>query len=847
MRRWVRNIERGAVILVSSLHLTGCGGGGYQGGGIEVPTGGPPSPLFGAQSFTQQLLLFEEFGTEPMPAAAAPGFTPLPQPLSPQSGPNPDELEAFLAQDGVAPLPTRLANVTETSPWKAAVEAFLGRPLVPPVSGEGVAGPAEGRPGGEGWAHQRFDEFAPQVFFKTAQAGARTNGGFRDARQRHGYATGEFGRGGLYNTVYKTDLGTEPVVETTAGLPIQFHPALPVQNPNSLWTFDGTVPAKLLLIRNGQTTLMRHYNALPIDVAANNGFGRHTITTHEHNGHQGSESDGFTAAFFFPGQFYDYRLPLHLGGYDRINTTAADPPAAFPCEAGETLPVDDTDDGVANPALKTCVNGRIQLRGDWRETESTHWFHDHMLDFTAQNVYKGNATMMNYYSALDRGNEALDDGVNLRFPSGTALDWGNRDYDVNLLVADKAWDLEGQLRFDTATTDGFLGDRVLTNWLFHPFLEVRARRYRLRILNGAVARFFGITLVHQVQGAGGEIPGERAGISYNRVPFHLIANDGNVMVHAVPFDGLHDLLHDGNPAPWKGQLQLMGIAERSDIIVDFAAHGIQPGDKLYFVNVVEHANGRGINRRVPLEDILSGRYDPQPQDDDGDGVADRFDGGDPGVGKFLEFRVVALAPGQTDQSMNPVDFEPGKQQMVLLPIDRNDPALASAPRHLFEFVRQEGGGEQPWKVRSDGSQAFPMVSARVMARIGSEVEIVTITGGGGWDHPVHIHFEEGVYLSRDGREPPEWEKWTRKDMYRIGRDPESTSTIEAAFRAREFTGLFMAHCHNTTHEDRSMLMRWDAQDPANPVLAPSPVARFDGVDFEASFLPEGQDPGPIVP
>ena len=29
----------------------------------NVPTNGKPSPLFGAQSFTQQMLLFEEFGT----------------------------------------------------------------------------------------------------------------------------------------------------------------------------------------------------------------------------------------------------------------------------------------------------------------------------------------------------------------------------------------------------------------------------------------------------------------------------------------------------------------------------------------------------------------------------------------------------------------------------------------------------------------------------------------------------------------------------------------------------------------------------------------------------------------
>jgi hypothetical protein len=44
--------------------------------------------------------------------------------------------------------------------------------------------------------------------------------------------------------------------------------------------------------------------------------------------------------------------------------------------------------------------GTIKIPGNWRETMSTHWFHEHMLDFTAQNVYKGNAAMMNNYSAI---------------------------------------------------------------------------------------------------------------------------------------------------------------------------------------------------------------------------------------------------------------------------------------------------------------------------------------------------------------------------------------------------------------------------------------------------------------
>ncbi len=48
---------------------------------------------------------------------------------------------------------------------------------------------------------------------------------------------------------------------------------------------------------------------------------------------------------------------------------------------------------------------------------STHWFHDHMLDCTSQNVYKGNAVMMNYYSAIDRGKEGFRCDYDRRQPA----------------------------------------------------------------------------------------------------------------------------------------------------------------------------------------------------------------------------------------------------------------------------------------------------------------------------------------------------------------------------------------------------------------------------------------------
>src|SRR5262249_49170752 len=90
----------------------------------------------------------------------------------------------------------------------------------------------------------------------------------------------------------------------------RFHPNLPDQDPLHLWTFNGTLPPKLTLGRYGEPILFRHHNNRPVSQTANGGLGINTISTQEHNGHPGAENDGFTGAFFFPNQFYDYHYPI---------------------------------------------------------------------------------------------------------------------------------------------------------------------------------------------------------------------------------------------------------------------------------------------------------------------------------------------------------------------------------------------------------------------------------------------------------------------------------------------------------------------------------------------------------
>jgi FtsP/CotA-like multicopper oxidase with cupredoxin domain len=670
----------------------------------QAPTGLARSPLFGVRPFTQPMARFDV--------------------LARNTDPN-----------CLNPRPTAAANTTPQP-----VHPLLG----------GGSGPIEGRPPGDVWAHQRFNEFYPQVAVEAWQAPATTN--YRYSPE-------------VPSTLNSGIIGAQdvPAGSATPGIPLRFHPRLPIQNPNTVWTFNGTIPPKLVKAKYGEPMLFRHHNALPPDVRQNGGFGRHTISTHEHNGHHGAENDGFTGAFFFPNQFYDYHWPLVLAGHNSVNTGATDPRASGPDGNG----------------------GLIHVPGDWRETMSTHWFHDHMFQFTAQNVYKGNAAMFNIYSGLDRGNEEIDDGVNLRLPSGTANSWGNLDYDVNLMLADKAFDQDGQLIYDIFNFDGFMGDVMTVNLAVNPYFEVERRKYRFRILNASVARFFKLALANS---------------SAVAQPLIQIANDGNLLPNPVTLLELDD----------------MGIAERYDIVIDFSRYAI--GEKLHLVNLTEHwdpengeLNGKKPIAHLSLAAALSGTSL------------------DPCVGRFLEFRVVR----------NPVKPDVSRVPSTLIP----NPDLSQIPVarvRNFVFGRNAVAPDEDWGIATDGGGMLGADYFRISAapKFGTREIWNLINDGGGWDHPIHIHFEEGQILARNGsfaNVPPA--ERGRKDVYRLL--PGGTVTITMQFR--DWGGMFMEHCHNTTHEDNAMLMRWEVNGAGEPFLnpLPAPYPTPQGVLF--------RDPSEILP
>src|SRR3989440_2411821 len=150
----------------------------------------------------------------------------------------------------LSPAPTAQANTTQ-------------QPLNPALEGvaAGDTGPIEGRPPGPIWAHQQFAAFPPRVAIEVTQEGAKVNN--------------------AYNPQVPSSLNSG--INAAAPFSPRFHPDLPVQSPLKLWTHNGTLPPKLMIVRYGEPVLFRHRNKLPFDVTQNGGFGPHTISTHEHN------------------------------------------------------------------------------------------------------------------------------------------------------------------------------------------------------------------------------------------------------------------------------------------------------------------------------------------------------------------------------------------------------------------------------------------------------------------------------------------------------------------------------------------------------------------------------------
>lgn len=165
--------------------------------------------------------------------------------------------------------------------------------------------------------------------------------------------------------------------------------------------------------------------------------------------------------------------------------------------------------------------------GEWQPSLSiiqpaaTCWYHAHSHGRTGHQVYHGLAGML----IIDD-----DDADRLPLPRHYGVD------DLPVIIQDRTFDSRGRLVYSLHDVgeDGWFGDTVVINGSIAPVTRVPAGKVRLRILNGANARFYVIAFAD------------------NRT-FHKIATDGGLLEAPVPMTTME-----------------MSPGERCEIVVDLS-------------------------------------------------------------------------------------------------------------------------------------------------------------------------------------------------------------------------------------------------------------------------------------
>lgn len=493
--------------------------------------------------------------------------------------------------------------------------------------------------------------------------------------------------------------------------------------PNQLiWGFNqggsastdvATFPGPTIVSRYQEPWVIRRFNELPTQ-SQNGGFGVPEMSTHLHNFHSGPESDGGPCRWFFRGQYYDYYWTAQQAGFASTH----------------------------------------QPNGDINESLSTMWYHDHRIDHTAENTYKGLEGFHLIFNQFDTGNET----TGFRLPSYP-------QFDIPIILNDKLLDPStGKICFDTFNFKGLLGDVQLANGIVQPFFNVSKRRYRFRVLNGGPSRFYELFLTDPLS------PG-------TQIPFWVVGNDGNLL-----------------PTPIQVTSFRLSVAERYDIIIDF--------------NQVK--NLIGSHTKVRLENRLI--------QDDGQGpTCDLFAGGQ-GTSCVEFRIGAAVADASVDPATHPAyyalpsviapritrnfEFDRDNGQWVI----NNEFAdcrdlrftVTQNSAENWVLINPRNDWQHPIHVHLEEHQILSRVNSggHHSSRSGSYYDPsrdCNFQGGGG-----------GMSTTRPG--VPNVEV-SRKDVTRLQFDEDAT----IFFRFRDFQGDWPMHCHNTVHEDHAMMLLFQVQ------------------------------------
>jgi FtsP/CotA-like multicopper oxidase with cupredoxin domain len=544
---------------------------------------------------------------------------------------------------------------------------------------------------------------------------------------------------------------------------------------STIYGFNGTFPGPMINAEYGKPALVRfrnrlHENPLGLD-RGDFGAPDWSFLTHLHNGHTAPESDGNPHYSMIAG-------PRHHGFRPKqwVDQLYLNWPAGH----------------------------------DDREKQSFFWFHDHRMDHTGSNVYKGMVGLYPIYDpkgGLDMGDERRG----LRLP-GVRTNHGDGSFDVEYDIPLALFDARlddgvtthhdihdqefpaagnprkhpewwGKTFYRHFPNHGFVGDIFTVNGTAYPVMRVKRRKYRLRFLDCSISRIYELMLMSSSKG-----PQSAVSLGYTddelqgqyRIPdgeqcmkFHQVASDGGLLPFVVDRDSFE-----------------LWPAKRREFIVDFSKYmdgsPTAKGDVIYLTNVMKMTTGRMWDN--------SSRFSPDP-----------------------EYKVPMMKIIIEDRVPDNSEIPKGLMR-ALPPLPSNWQSLMD-DRKIFEVERGSAGGETEWLI--NGDEFTPHTVAKSLRngsgrrpwaeqKRGSFALWEIRNGGGGWVHPFHLHMEEHRTVMRNGRDvsrhalPSHPDDKSREDL--INLDPGESVVIYRGFR--DFVGPYVAHCHNLAHEDHAMMFGW---------------------------------------
>ncbi|HXX25314.1 MAG TPA: multicopper oxidase domain-containing protein [Pseudolabrys sp.] len=113
-----------------------------------------------------------------------------------------------------------------------------------------------------------------------------------------------------------------------------------------------------------------------------------------------------------------------------------------------------------------------------KQKASLCWYHSHLMEQTGEQVLRGLAGLF----LIDD-----DETAALRLPSDYGVD------DIPLIIQDRRFNADGSFEYMSNMGDaelGYQGNIILVNGTVTPYLELKRRRTRLRVLNGSNARIY---------------------------------------------------------------------------------------------------------------------------------------------------------------------------------------------------------------------------------------------------------------------------------------------------------------------------------------------------------------------